>query len=359
MQEIILNATNIGKQPDGIGLYTLSLLRELSKLDTNIKFTILLNKSSKQHIEGIAFPKNFSLSWINSRISPDFGFNSHLLRLIYSNLISLRHRKPLIFNTSQLEAMFFRSAQVITVHDVIPLLFKDSHKKQYLFYKYLLKYALYKANHIITPSEHTKEELVAIYGLPKDKISVIHNGIHDVYSKKVEHKVDVKKEKFILYAGRIAPSKNIDGLLKAFQLIKDEIDHQLVIAGRGGSIHSDNAKVIFKGYVSDVELRHLYKTASLFVFPSFYEGFGFPPLEAMACGCPVVVSNVASLPEVCGDAAYYVNPYDIGDIAKGIKTVLNDKQLQESLIKKGLQRVKIFSWQKSAKKIVQLLKELV
>jgi glycosyltransferase involved in cell wall biosynthesis len=99
-----------------------------------------------------------------------------------------------------------------------------------------------------------------------------------------------------------------------------------------------------------------YNKASLFVFPSFFEGFGIPPIEAMACGCPCVVSNVASLPEVCGDAAYYVNPYDVEDIARGIETVLNDEKLRNDLIKKGFENIKRFSWQDSARKIIEIIK---
>lgn len=358
MQKIVINATNIGKQPDGIGLYTLSLLKALSRLNTDIEFIVLLNRNSEELIKGITFPENFFLNWITPRVSPDFGFKGHLLRLIYSNLISLRHREPLIFNTSQLEVMFFRSAQVITVHDAIPLLFRESHKKQYLFYKHLIKYALNRARRIITPSEHTKECLMLIYGLPQDKFRVIHNGVHDAYRKETEEKADVKKGKFVLYVGRSAPSKNIDGLLKAFELIKNKMDCRLVIAGGGESIHADNDRVMFKGYVSDVELRHLYKRASLFVLPSFYEGFGLPPLEAMACGCPVVVSNVASLPEVCGDAACYVDPYSVESIAEGMYKVLTDETLRQNLIIKGLERAKLFSWEKSAKEHLKVFEEV-
>jgi glycosyltransferase involved in cell wall biosynthesis len=116
--------------------------------------------------------------------------------------------------------------------------------------------------------------------------------------------------------------------------------------------------IVFTGYLSDEKLVEYYNKASLFVFPSFFEGFGIPPLEAMACGCPCVVSNVASLPEVCGDSAYYVNPYDIEDIARGIETVLSDEKLREDLIKKGFENIKRFSWEESAKKIVQIIREI-
>jgi glycosyltransferase involved in cell wall biosynthesis len=116
--------------------------------------------------------------------------------------------------------------------------------------------------------------------------------------------------------------------------------------------------VFFTGYISDIELVQLYQKAKLFVYPSLYEGFGIPPLEAMACGTPVIVSNVASLPEVCEDAAYYVNPYDVNNIAEGIKTVLKDEILQKELIQKGLARVKLFSWEKSTNKLIDIINSI-
>ncbi|MCD6419940.1 MAG: glycosyltransferase family 4 protein, partial [Synergistetes bacterium] len=117
--------------------------------------------------------------------------------------------------------------------------------------------------------------------------------------------------------------------------------------------------IILTGYVSDEELVKWYNRAQVFVLPSKFEGFGLPPLEAMACGTPVIVSNVASLPEVCGDAAYYVDPYDVEDIALGIRTVLSDENLQKELVRKGFERVKLFSWEKTAKQILEVFEEVL
>jgi glycosyltransferase involved in cell wall biosynthesis len=119
----------------------------------------------------------------------------------------------------------------------------------------------------------------------------------------------------------------------------------------------DDAK--YMGYIQTKNLAYIYNLANLFIFPSLYEGFGLPPLEAMASGCPVVVSNVASLPEVCGDAAYYVNPYDVESIADGIYKVVNDKELRENLVQKGLERAKLFSWEKSAREHLKVFEEVL
>ena len=363
MQKVIINATNIGHKLDGIGVYTLNLLIELSKLNTGINFIVFLNRNCEQHIRGLKFPDNFSIRWVKHLVSPDYGFRGHFLRLLYSNLLSLRYRKSMLFNTSQLEAMFFRTKQIICIQDIIPLLFKKDHKKQFFFYRYILKHALNSAKHIITTSNHTRELVLSFYKLSNDKLHVIHLGIQDIYIKEAET-CNQERENFILYAGRIAPTKNVIGILKAFELIKEKLDYKLIIAGSGKEnikekSYIDNDRVLFKGYISNNEMLRLYRKALLFVFPSFYEGFGLPPLEAMACGCPVVVSNVASLPEVCGDAAYYVNPYNIESIAEGMYKVLTDESLRRSLIQKGLERAKLFSWEKSAKEHLEVFKEVL
>jgi len=365
MNNVIINATNIGRRLDGISVYTLNLLRELSKLETDVKFLVFLNRNSKYYLNDIRFPENFSIKWTANIISPDYGAKSHILRLIYSNFLSLKNKKSLIFNTSQLEAMFFRSAQVLTVHDVIPILFKEDHKKQHYYYKYMLKHALNKAKAIITDSYYTKRLIELFFGLPADKVHVIHIGIQNIYLKGTEA-FNNRRENFILYAGRIGPTKNTRGLLEAFELIKKKIEHSVVIAGSGKEPYVsrllkcvNDHRVIFKGYVANNELLNLYRKASLFVFPSFHEGFGLPPLEAMACGCPVVVSNAASLPEVCGDAAYYVDPNDAESIAEGMHKVLTDEALRRNLIEKGLQRAKLFSWEKSAGEHLKVFEEIL
>ena len=177
---VIINATNIGYKFHGIGVYSLSILKELAKLKTNLNFIVYLNKSSKRYIDEIKFPDNFRLKWISSIISPDKKFKGHLLRLIFSNLISLKYRKYLQFNTSQFEINFFRANQIVTIHDVIPLLFKKYHKKQYFYFKLMLKYGLMNARYILTPSFHSKEMLMKIYDLQTNRIKTIYNGANTI-----------------------------------------------------------------------------------------------------------------------------------------------------------------------------------
>ncbi len=362
MQQIIINSTNIGSKLDGIGTYTLNLLKTFSKLKTDIGFVVLLNKNSLEHTKKIVFPENTVIKWTSSLLSPDYHFKGHLFRFLYSNILSWRYKNYLIFNTGQLEAMPFRSEQIITVHDLIPLMLRAFHKKQYYYFKNILSYALRSTKAVIVPSYHTKDLVTSMYKLPKNKVHVIYHGVNVTYGDKAVYNKRHEKP-FVLYLGRISPTKNISNILKAFQLLKTKITHNLIIAGNLAksthiTIPSDN-RVIYKGWVSEDQKIELYKRASLLIYPSLYEGFGLPPLEAMACGCPVIISNVASLPEVCGDAAYYVNPYSVESIAEGIQKVLTDENLRLSLIKKGLERAKLFTWEKSAKEHLKVFADVL
>jgi len=363
-QTVVINATNIGSILDGIGTYGLNILRELGRLNTDHRFIVYLNTTARQHFMDMELPVNFSVRWVWPLMSPDFGFRGHLIRLIFANLLGLTLRKALLFNISQLEAVFFRSHQILTIHDLIPLLFKKCHRKQFFYYKYFLKYALRRADVLVTPSAHTKELLAQKYPLPPAKIRIVPNGV----PRDLGPDTSIEKEQIIVYVGRIVRMKNVTGVLKAFALMKDKVDHKLIIAGNGrealkkefeagrlSRYHLD--RVVFKGYVPTKEMHALLKRASLLVFPSFYEGFGLPPLEAMSCGCPVVVSNVASLPEVCGDAAYYVDPHDVESIAHGMYTVLSNDELRQRLIEKGYQQAKLFRWDRVAESYLRLFNE--
>jgi glycosyltransferase involved in cell wall biosynthesis len=365
---VVINATNIGRCLDGIGTYSLNVVRELASIETDLQFIIYVNRSGAEHLADISFPDHFSVRWVSHRVSPDHRFRGHLLRWLHSNYLSLKHRRSLIFVTSQLEAIFLRSNQMIMIHDIIPRLFRRQHRKQYYFFRYYLPLVLRRAACVITPSEHTRKLLGQMYGLDEARIRVVHNGVHPSASPRPEPNRK-KADEFILYIGRIVHMKNVMGLLHAYARIADKIPHRLVIAGADRQLVGmpevarlmdgimGEGRVVFRGYVPSREIEQLLKGASVLVFPSFYEGFGLPPLEAMASGCPVVVSNVASLREVCGEAAFYVDPYDIESIADGLRTVLTNPELRRELIEKGLERSRLFSWRESAMQHVRLFQE--
>jgi len=354
---IIINATNIGYKMNGIGNYTLNLLKHFVKLSTQINYIIYFNRSSRFHLESIVFPSNFTVRWVSKWLSPDKKFLGHLLRLIYSNFLALKHFSTLQFNTSPLEVCFFKSNQIVTVHDVIPILFKKFHKKQYHFYKVILKYVLRSVQMVITPSLYTKELVHKYYGLEDSKVQNIPLAIDSISIKK--NTVDQQLLPYILYVGRINEMKNVIQVIRSFNIVSNSLDLELVVVGddetRFNQLLVDakcdkhtKSKISFHQNVTNGEKYQLMKNASAFVYPTLFEGFGFPPLEAMSCGCPVIVSDNSSLPEVCGDAAYYVNPEDENEIANGITEVLTNETLKSQLIVRGLEWVQLFSWDRTA-----------
>jgi len=263
---------------------------------------------------------------------------------------------------------YSRTKLVVTVHDLSFISFPHSFSKKFRFYyKTLIPYELKTADIIVTISNYIKSEIINTFNISRNKIFTIPLGVNINF---FQTPPTYKKENYLLFLGSLNPRKNIKGVIEAFYMLLNKIPHQLwIVGGRFDIFKNDEPcqlvkfipadRIKLKGYLRDREIIELYRKATLFVFPSLYEGFGLPPLEAMACGCPVVVSNVASLPEVCGDAAYYVDPYDVESIAKGIYRVLTDENLRNSLIQKGLERARLFTWEKTAQQILKVFEKVL
>lgn len=269
------------------------------------------------------------------------------------------------------------SKLVTTVHDFSFHEHPLWHPKERLDYfnTYFFK-NVKRSDWIITGSEFSKREIVEYLGYPKEKITVIYHGVdqklYKVY-KKSDLQVSKSKfgldDKFLLFVGSIEPRKNLLNLLKAYNLLSPEIKnaYPLVLVGFKGwenkelmqEIEKSKDRVRYLGYLTDLELAHTYNLATLFIYPTLYEGFGIPPLEAMACATAVIASNVASLPEVCGDAVVYCEPDKVEDIKQKITLVIRDAKLREELIDKGLKRVTKFTWENSADKHMQVFKKVL
>jgi len=356
---VIINATNIGQRLTGIERYSLSLsLYFIEHWD--YPFQLFINKRALFHFEKVE--NRHKIKLVDGSMSPDFDFRGHLLRLLWTNKLCIQNKTELIFNTSQLEGCLFHKKQIITVHDLIPLITQRRYKKQYFYFRYLLPLIMRNSARILTGSHHTKHLIIKFYKIPEKKISVIPYGVNNFFLNQTPRQ---KKLRYILYVGRLSPEKNVEGLIKAFEMLISKFDLNIILKLTGderklnfGISKSVRDKIEFVGHPGDEHLIELYRNALLFVFPSFYEGFGLPPLEAMACGCPVVISNVASLPEVCGDAAYYVDPNNIESIAEGVYKVLTDEALRQSMIEKGIERAQLLSWEKSAREHIKVFEEV-
>lgn len=238
------------------------------------------------------------------------------------------------------------------------------------------QYGLKRAKKIITISNFSKQELLKHYQVKSDKITVVHNGYNNRLYQRLTDEEKMKKvlakygieQPFLFYVGRLEKKKNTDKLIEAFALCKQrcpDLCHRLCLAG-DASFGFDEIKyqinefnladdVIMPGWVEESDLPHIYNAAAAFVFPSNYEGFGIPLLQAMACGAPIVASQTASIPEIVQDAAWLFDPHDVSDMADKIAKVLTDQAGREQLIAKGLERVKNFSWQKCAQETLAVL----
>jgi glycosyltransferase involved in cell wall biosynthesis len=267
--------------------------------------------------------------------------------------------------------------RVTTVHDLSFHLHPDWHPKERV--EYFEKYfwdEIVKSDRIITGSHYSKQELLEYIDFDADKVDVIYHGVDlnnfKSYSKEIlqnSKKQFCLPEKFILSVGSIEPRKNLLSLLSAYKNLskKQKEEYKLVLVGFKGwrnddvmtILNEEENNIIYLGYLSDLELAYVYNLASLFCYPSFYEGFGLPPLEAMACGTPVITSNITSIPEVCEDAAIYVDPYSVQDIKEKMALLLQDTALQKKMIEKGLQRVKQFTWDKSAHRHLEVFNEIL
>lgn len=267
--------------------------------------------------------------------------------------------------------------QIVVIHDMAVFSRPNGFNPHFVrWYRMLLPRLARRVRRIITVSEFSRQEILKHLQVSLEKVVVASNGVSERFMPVSDEATAFRKiknlpDRFVLGLASRAPNKNFTGLLHAWHILSHKEKFQdvwLVIAGGASrTLLTDQTDTTVKklprvcdvGYVDDNDLPSLYSAAEVFVFPSFYEGFGLPPLEAMACGTPVVVSNVASLPEVVGDAGVYVDPYDVNDIAHGIYRVLTDEDLRLQLRKKGLERAKLFTWKKTAQQTLEVLKEVI
>lgn len=273
--------------------------------------------------------------------------------------------------------------RIVTIHDVYHLAFYDQlSSAQKLYARQMFRQAVRRSDRIITVSNTARDEICRYTAAHRKDISVIYNGIdRDLFKIETDtsraEQIKTKyglPDRFILFVGSVKPHKNLKRLLFAFQKLQHRFDDiGLVVVGKTeGLITADNEivhmvrndhalqkKVHFTSVVPTGELPILYTLAYAFAFPSIYEGFGLPPLEAMACGCPTIVSNIDIMREICQDAAYYVDPFNTDDIADGLRRVLEDPALRQRLINTGLRRVTHFSREKSAEKHIIIIDKLL
>lgn len=353
----------------GIGRYLRNLISNLQKLDkTNEYFIFLLKMDLSKFRETANFKKVLAdIKW--------YGFSEQikfpkLLKEYKLDLVHFPH-----FNVP----IFYREKYIVTIHDLIHQKYNMNASTKgsllyflkHLAYTYTFSNAIKNSQKIITPSEYVKKDLVKTYGAKDEKIIVTYEGVEKLpvgNQKEVLEKFNIKPP-FIFYIGSAHPHKNVLGLLKAFKILRGNYQYlTLVLAGKKDyfwerildEVESDKVRdVIYTNAIEEEELEALYKSAALYVQPSFEEGFGLPILEAFSLGCPVISSHRASLPEIAGEAAEYFNPDDFSDMAEKIKKVLNNEKLKKELIEKGKIRVNDFDFSKMTKQTLDIYNSLL
>lgn len=339
------------------------ILNVLNELDNNSKYEVYIIHNEKELENKYKHIKTKFIKTKNKMLFDYFcSFNFFLFNkfdvIIYpKNVIPLNH-------------FFLRGKKINIIHDlgyfekkINAYPFLDT-----LFMKTFMKLSCKLGNKVLAVSNATKKDIIKRFNISKDKIKVIHEGIEPNFKviknnkviEKTLKKYDVNKP-FIFYSGSISPRKNISRILEAYKNINTDLKYELIITGLKKWSHEEietelnkksNKKIKLLGYVSEEELIHLYNSAELYLYPSLYEGFGLPILEAQACGCPVITSNLTSMPEVAGEGAILVDPYNTKQIEKAIVDILSNKELKNELINKGFNNIKRFSWKKTTDKII-------
>lgn len=273
--------------------------------------------------------------------------------------------------------------RLVTIPDVYHLAYYETlSRAQKVYARVVANAAVQWANKVTTISYYSKTEIQRFTGVAADKVEVIHLGLDNELFRPIDDTINCQRvrvrynlpNQYILFVGNVKPNKNLRRLVDGFAKLLTELPNlNLVITGRQeGFITGDpelftriqvdkalSDRIIFTGFVDTNDLPILYSLAKLFVFPSIYEGFGFPPLEAMACGCPVVASNVSSIPEICGKAAHYIDPFDPNDIARGLQIVATNSELRSQLVETGYWQCRRYNWEVSSKKFIQVVKDMM
>ena len=310
-----------------------------------------------------------------------FGLSGDSLRMLWTQAFLPAHlflkNYDLFFASTHLDALPFSPVpQVVNVQDTIPLVFPEQEHKYVPYLRHVLPTVYRRADHLLAVSENTKKDMTRFYGIPAEKITVIYEAIdHSLFRPQAAAPEKLAgwrlPEKFILSVSSNLPHKNLPRLIEAYGSLRKDVRLPLVIIGfltpkyqkeigdimgRSGLTDSD---VRFLGHFPMKDLPAIYSACTCFAFASLYEGFGFPPLEAMASGAPVVVSKAASIPEVVGDAGAYVDPLDPDSIAEGLRKVLSDQELRKDMSRKGLDQAKKFTWEKTAAQTLRVFREVL
>jgi len=362
---IAINTLAMRRELYGGGNYIKNLVWALSRIDRENEYLIFGSSENVCHLEGLQNSFHIELAPSN-----------RMLRLPWEQTVlplKLKRKRIDVYHGAGFVVPLVKTcAQVVTIYDMTFQLMPKRHSlHKRLYFRAMIPAMVKGSDRVIATSESTKRDILGFVRVEKEKICVIHLGVAGRFEPvrdgerlaEIREKYNLPRE-FILFVGVIEPRKNLETLVDAYlaDSLSDRFD--LVLAGSLGWDYSGlvrkiassrvRGRVRMPGYVADADLPALYSAATAFVYPSLYEGFGLPPLEAMACGTPVITSSVSSLPEVVGEAAILVDPKDVGALASALQRILKDRQLREELSRRGRERAKLFTWDQTAEKTLEV-----
>lgn len=366
-------------QKTGIEYYTVELVKALLAQDKNNDYRLIHSAGLTSELDGLApaYLLPAKPNFFAGRFLASLALDSRRLSAEFDIVHCPSHEMPFFRKLP-------RSRAIVTIHDLTPLLFPRYQKPRRVFYfQQVLPRLLDRVDQVLTDSQSSRNDILEHYRLPDKKVSVVYPGVNPIFQIKESNQARSGRflasegqkislpEKFILFVGTLEPRKNLERLLVAYNQLKREgRPEALVVVGARGwgqdwqellvkTVEEKYRDSVFRlGYVSEDDLVSLYNLAEVFVYPSLYEGFGFPVLEAMACGTPVITSNVSSLPELAGEAALLVNAANARDLAEKIELVLTDPRLKGRLRSAGLEQVKKFTWPQAARQVQDIYKSL-
>lgn len=338
------------------------------------RFAEMISLSLKNKINNITFlcPSGVLRESVAKKLNVKFIGHSqgHFWEQVELPIFLKNNGSPLLLNLGSTGPIFYKN-KIVTHHDITYLKYPRSYSVAFLtFYKIVMPFILKTSRHLITVSQFSRGEIVNAYNYPKEKISVVYNAtdesFHPASTSETPH-----GDRYLLSVSSRNFHKNHHGMIRAFksalQASPNNKNIKIKIIGKtarsfskqGYALECNSENIEFLGRVNDEELINLYQNATAFIFPSFYEGFGIPPLEAQSCGCPVISSNAASMPEVLAESVLYFDPHNQEDMSQKINRIIMDEDLRESLSQKGLNNARRFSWDKSAEELIKVINKLV
>jgi glycosyltransferase involved in cell wall biosynthesis len=368
-----IDATALPLQPVGAGIYMINLVRALAAVNERDELVIFTHPAGRKQM-AVQESKHFRWAVVPDKSIPRrlFWEQIGLPRLVGKMRLDLLH------SLHYTRPWRLPCRSVVTFHDMTFFLYPQLHtRSKQAFFPLTIRASARSADAIIAVSESTRADSIRLLGIPGEKIIATPLGvdpafrpIRDLESLDVVRQRYNLPDRFILYVGLVEPRKNLSGLIRAYRsALEGGIAHRLVVVGRFGWSYQQvldeiealglQERVQFTGYIPQADLPIVYNLASLFVYPTLYEGFGLPALEAMACGTPVVTSNVASLPEIIGEAGVLIPPGDQQALSQALQDVLSDPGLQTHLAIKGPQQASQFTWERTARQTLQVYRQVL